>query len=219
MEVVKTTKEKQLPITLLIQAHGSSKDFEHYLFFGDAPITSRKLFKRLKGVLSEEYPISIFTISCHGNVAAQAAQEELPKGSTFVALSRGGDPVYMSDVQRFIDQTMRVSASWHNIENILYSYLTPLEYKFTPSITYVPNEPLDLGGVLQNQGDKKSSEEQKERVVQRLQDFIPAPEIRRIIGTIESQRQKINDLSSVKYGLTLAVALALRNCEKIDRNH
>lgn len=73
-------------ITLFLQCHGEMHFGEHVIFLNKTPIKSKMFFSDLSSNLSGK-PIDIFSTACYGSMAA-FLQNQLPKGSTYAALSK-----------------------------------------------------------------------------------------------------------------------------------
>lgn len=214
IDAIEIAKQKKNAINLIIQSHGEIKNNEHQIYLNNKHISSRELFQQIKKELGPEYPLSIFTTACHGGTAGHIAAKELPKGAIFIALSRADTGVSGFDVERFINQGIP-ALSWHNSENLLYSYLVTLNNRYIPSITFTPNNPLDLEIILNQQIGKYLSTKQKQAVCQRLSSFLPESEVIVIIEKIEKyarvpQGESPTDRFSAKeLGKALAVGLSI----------
>ncbi len=207
MSAIKTAKAKNLAISLYIQTHGKVEGKEHQLSFSDELISSRKLFQKIKKVLGDEYPLSIFMTACCGGAASKTAADELPRGSIFVALTRKDSVVGRRDVEAFLNQ-MASNPSWYNSEKMLYSYLTTLKNRYIPLITYTPSSPLDLEKVLLSQLGKSLSSLQKTEVCERLPDSMPTAETLQFIEKIKKSKS-LHAFPAVEWGKALAVSLSM----------
>lgn len=204
---IKAAKEKKLIINLFIQTHGEVVGEEHQLYFGDECTSSRRLFQEIRRELGDEYPLFIFMTACYGGAAGQIAADELPRGTTFVALSRGDSGVSGYDVEKFVNQ-ISSNPTWYSSEKMLYSYLTTLQNRYVPLITYAPNKPLDLEHVLESQLGRSLWELQATEVCRSLSDLMPTSETMYFIEKIK-QSSSTYDFKAVEWGKALAVGLSM----------
>lgn len=194
-------------ITLIIMAHGHLVSTKHYLKLSDKnSISTRDFLIRLSDSLNNR-AIDILSLSCYGGAASSEANDTLPQGSTYIALSKYNESLSGSDIDRLWN-----ILSYSNLngtitaEALLLMYLTSaLENRTTPAIFSTEINRTDISSVLTNKLKSTFSLEEQTKIIRYLSRFTADEE--KIIKVLK----KINDnhseysITARDYGMALAI--------------